>query len=63
MFAEGIRIGTLVNGAKADYIGQILPHGFESFSLTFWQRLGDVDLKKAAEEIRTVMAGSNAVIS
>lgn len=38
-----IRIGTLVPTAQApSLIRQILPHGFESFSLTFWQNI-DVD--------------------
>ena len=34
-----IRIGTLVSAGMdaPEYISQILPHGFESFSLTFWQ--------------------------
>jgi len=36
-FKEGIRIGTLVSGGPnaAEYIRQMLPHGFESFSITF----------------------------
>ena len=65
MHQDTIRIGTLVSaGAKsADYIRQILPHGFESFSITFWQTLGDVDLDKLAREVNEVLAGSNAVIS
>ena len=60
-----IRIGTLVNGGPntADYIRQILPYGFESFSITFWQRLGDVDLKRMAKEVKEVLAGTGAVIS
>ena len=35
---QTIRIGTLVNGGAgtANYIKQILPYGFESFSITFW---------------------------
>lgn len=39
MAEPDIRIGTLVNAGPgaADYIRQILPYGFESFSLTFWQ--------------------------
>jgi len=61
---EGIRIGTLVGAPnKADYILQILHHGFESFSLTFWQTLGDTDLKKVAAEVNEVLDGTNAVIS
>ena len=55
---EKIRIGTLVSaGAKAaEYIRQILPHGFESFSLTPWQVLGG-DLKKIATEVNDVHKG------
>ena len=65
MFQDTIRIGTLVNAAKnaPGYIRQILPHGFESFSLTFWQTLGDCDLKKLAREVAAVLEGSDAVIS
>ncbi len=65
MFNDTIRIGTLVNGGKgtADYIRQILPHGFESFSITFWQTLGDTDLAKLADEVQGVLAGTDAVIS
>jgi sugar phosphate isomerase/epimerase len=59
-----IRIGTLVNGQKnpVSYIKQILPHGFESFQLTFWKDIGDIDLERLAKEIREVL-GDKAVIS
>ncbi len=62
---ESIRIGTLVNGGPkaADYIRQILPYGFESFSITFWQRIGETDLKRLAEEVKEVLADSGAIIS
>jgi len=65
MFEDMIRIGTLVNGGEktADYIRQILPHGFESFSITFWQTLGKTNLKRLAEEVNEVLAGTDAVIS
>ncbi|HUS92353.1 MAG TPA: sugar phosphate isomerase/epimerase family protein [Phycisphaerae bacterium] len=63
----GIRIGTLVNAGKgtdpAGYIRQILPHGFESFSLMFWQTLGGRDLKKLAAEVGEALADSGAVVS
>ncbi len=60
-----IRIGTLVKGnAKSpDYIRRILPHGFESFSITFWQTLGGVDLARLAKEVKDVLSGSEAVVS
>lgn len=63
--ATDIRIGTLVGaGMKApEYISQILHHGFESFSLTFWQTCEGIDFKKLSREVNAVLAGSNAVIS
>ena len=62
---EQIRIGTLVNGKinVAEYIRQILPHGFESFSITFWQTLGDVNLPELAKRVREALGDTGAVIS
>lgn len=64
---EKIRIGTLVQagvaGGPANYIRQILPYGFESFSLTFWGKQAQGDLKAMATQIKEVMAPSGAVIS
>jgi len=67
--SEKIRIGTLVKGtpegnlSPAQYIAQILPHGFESFSLMFWQTLGDTDFKRLAGEVKEALGNSGAVIS
>lgn len=61
---DTLRIGTLVPGNKAvDVIPQILPYGFESFSLTFWQTTGDVDLKELAAKVKEILAGHDAIIS
>ncbi|MBI1335537.1 MAG: TIM barrel protein [Phycisphaera sp.] len=54
---DDIRIGTL---AKLDhnapsYLRQIIPHGFESFGLTVWKQIGDVNLKKVAKEVKAVL--------
>lgn len=58
-----IRIGTLAPMSQgADYLKALLPHGFESFSLTFWQQIGDVDIKRTAKEVLDVL-GDQAVIS
>ncbi len=59
-----IRIGTLVraNGA-AGYIKQILPHGFESFSITFGSDASDINMKSFADEINSALSNSGAVIS
>jgi len=63
--ALDIRIGTLVKGDSdpAGYIRQILPHGFESFQITFWRTLGDVDLPRLADDVRAALDGHDAVIS
>lgn len=63
---KSIRIGTLVDATLADpagYIAQILPHGFESFELTFGHAVGDIDLPRLADRIQSVLQGSGAVIS
>jgi len=65
VYTEKIRIGTLVSGSEhgANYIRQIRPYGFESFSITFWQTLQGADLEKLAREVNEALAGSGAVIS
>ena len=62
---ESIRIGTLVNQGQnsPEYIRQILPHGFESFSITFWKNLGGCDLDRLADEVAEVLDGTGAIIS
>ncbi len=60
---QDIRIGTMAgmtNGAK--YLQQILPHGFESFELTLWQYVGDVNLANLAKEVKGVL-GDQAIVS
>jgi len=60
---QDIRIGTMVEGAgAASYIKQILPHGFESFQIKFWESIGDVNLKETAKQILGV-CGDKAVVS
>ncbi len=65
MYEEKIRIGTLVSGLHdaPNRIRQILGHGFESFSITFWETLGETDLIRLADEVNAVLDGSGAVIS
>ncbi len=60
---QDIRIGTLagMNGAP-DYLRQIVDHGFESFELTLWQYIGDVDLDSTAKQSLEVIDGK-AIIS
>lgn len=65
MHEKQIRIGTLVQGGlpTAEYTRQILPYGFESFTITFWETLGGVDLARLADEVSEVLDGSGAIIS
>lgn len=60
---EDIRIGTLAGmNLGADYLQQILPHGFESFELTCWAHIGDVDVAECARESLSVL-GDKAIVS
>ena len=58
----GIRIGTMANDGKPQYLQQILPHGFESFQINFWQEIG-VHLPTRARQIQEALAGTGAVVS
>ncbi|GGD51732.1 sugar phosphate isomerase/epimerase family protein [Paenibacillus nasutitermitis] len=59
-----IRIGTLVGGGDAvRVLPQIIPHCFESFSLTFWQTTQGVDLKELSKRIKELTAEHDIVIS
>jgi sugar phosphate isomerase/epimerase len=65
MINQAIRIGTMVDGAAgaAGYIRQILPHGFESFQIKFWQTLGETNLTRLAGEVNETLADSGAIVS
>lgn len=62
---KDIRIGTLVSCGQntGNYIRQILPNGFESLSLTFWQTLGGLNLKQLAREVKEAIGDRDVVIS
>jgi len=61
---QDIRIGTLAPMDKgADYLRQVVPHGFESFELTLWQYVGGVDLEKTAKECLDAVAGEAEISS
>ncbi|AIQ52625.1 sugar phosphate isomerase/epimerase family protein [Paenibacillus sp. FSL R7-0331] len=61
---DTLRIGTLVGGGDAvRVIPQIAKHGFESYSLTFWQSTGQTDLADTAARIRELAEEHQFVIS
>lgn len=63
---ENIRIGTLVQGNGDDpagYIRQILPHGFESLQMFFWQTLKGRDLRLFADEVKVAIGDNDVTVS
>lgn len=60
-----IRVGTMAGkGEKtAAYVRQLIPLGFESFQINFWQQLGGVNLNQLAGQLRSTLNGSDAIIS
>ncbi len=62
---EKIRIGTLVNGGAGTkkYMEQIIPHGFESFSITWFGTLGNTNIKKLAREVNQALDGTGIKVS
>lgn len=61
---DTLRIGTLVGGGDAvRVIPQIVGHGFESFSLTFWQTTGDTNIEETAKRVRELADEHGFVIS
>ncbi len=61
---DKLRIGTLVDGKDAvRVIPQLIPYGFESFSITFWQTTRGIDLEDMAKKVRDVLAEHDVIIS
>jgi len=60
---QDIRIGTIVNvPSGADYVRQILPHGFESFQAMIWAHIGNANLPEYAKAALDVV-GDRAIFS
>jgi len=56
---EDIRIGTLVRAEGAvETLRQIMPHGFESFQITFGHHLGEIDLDRLAGQLGELLAAA-----
>ena len=59
-----IKIGTLVYAYKAtELIPQLIPHGFETFSLTFWEKTKGIDFKELAQQVNGKLNGTDCKIS
>lgn len=60
---QDIRIGTMASfDGGTDYLGKILPHGFESFELNCWRFLNGIDLTELAKKTNDLL-GDKAIIS
>ena len=61
---HNIKIGTLVaaHGAKK-MIPRLIPYGFETFALTFWENIGDCNLEEFAKEVNQMLEGTGCTIS
>ena len=60
-----IRLGTQIGGhAKlGTYVAQLLPYGFESFQVNFWQTIpDDVDLPKLADDILAAIGDADVTV-
>ncbi|MEK3883993.1 sugar phosphate isomerase/epimerase [Paenibacillus sp. PL2-23] len=61
---DQLRIGTLIGGGDAvRVIPQIAQHGFESYSLTFWQTTSHIDLVETAKRVRELSEEYGFIIS
>ena len=59
-----IKIGTLVNGSDAaEMIPKLVPFGFESFAITFWQTTGGTNLPELAKRVRDITGPAGIPIS
>ena len=59
-----IKIGTLVSaGNVTKVMPKLIPHGFETFSITFWETIGDWDLEQLAKDVKDILAGTDCIIS
>ena len=59
-----IKIGTLVDADRfRKTLKKLVGYGFETFSITFWQTLGEWNLESMAKEIKETLKGSGCSIS
>jgi len=59
-----IKIGTLVSIDNVRKVmPKLIPHGFETFSITFWETTGDWDLELLAKDVKEILKGTDCRIS
>jgi len=59
-----ITIGTLVSAGNVNKVmPKLIPYGFETFSITFWESIEGFCLKQLADDVKRVLDGTNIKIS
>ena len=59
-----IKIGTIVGaGGAPKMLPKLIPYGFETFSLMFWETIGDCNLEALAQDVAAVLEGTGCTIS
>ena len=59
-----IKIGTLVNPHNfKKTMPELIKLGFETFSITFWETIGDYNLEQVAKDALEILKGTGCKIS
>jgi len=59
-----IKIGTLVSGGSVTkMLPKLIPYGFETFSIMFWDNIGDTNLEQLAKDTKEILKGTGCSIS
>jgi len=59
-----IKIGTLIPpGNIKKVMPKLIPYGFETFSINFWDNIGDWNLEELAKETMAILEGTGCTIS
>jgi hypothetical protein len=59
-----IKIGTLISAGNVKKVmPTLIPYGFETFSITFWETTGDHDLEILAKDVHKILEGTDCAIS
>ena len=59
-----IKIGTLISAKNVKKVlPKLIPYGFETFSITFWESTGEWDLEALAKDVQKILETTNCSIS
>ncbi|MCL2287540.1 MAG: sugar phosphate isomerase/epimerase [Firmicutes bacterium] len=59
-----IKIGTIVPAGNAKkMIPRLIPYGFETFALMFWESIGKTDVQQLATDVMALLEGTGCTIS